>query len=87
MGGAAYTLISYAFAIALMVVVLVLDWTAEVELVAKTAQLAQGGYGALSSVFSILAGGAAFLLLARATVRHVQNDEPVQEPLRPSVGA
>jgi hypothetical protein len=86
-GGRAHALISYTFALALMVVVLILDWTAEVGLVARTAQLAQGGYGALSSIFSLLAGGAAFVLLARATVRRIQKNKPARELLRASVGA
>ncbi len=86
-GGRAYALISYAFAIALMVVVVVLEWTIDLGLVERTAQLAQGSYGAPSSVFSILAGGAAFVLLTLATVRHIQNKTPVREPLRVGVGA
>jgi hypothetical protein len=86
-GGRAYALISYGFAFALMVVVAVLEWTAEVDLVERTTRLVQGGYGALASNFSILAGGVAFVLLTRATVRHVQKTKPVQESLRVSVDA
>jgi hypothetical protein len=86
-GGRAYALISYTFALTLMVVVTVLEWTAGLSLVARTAQLAQGGYGAPSSIFSVLAGGAAFVLLARASVRHVQKNKPLREPLRVSVDA
>jgi len=85
--GRAYALISYTFALTLMVVVTVLEWTAGLSLVARTAQLAQGGYGAPSSIFSVLAGGAAFVLLARASVRHVQKNKPLREPLRVSVDA
>jgi hypothetical protein len=70
--GRAYALISYTFALTLMAVVAVLEWTAGLSLVARTVQLAQGGYGAPSSIFSILAGGAAFVLLARASVRHIR---------------
>ena len=82
-----HALASYAFAIALMVAVLVLEWTADLSLVERSSQLAQGGYGAPTSVFSILAGGAAFALLARTSVRHVQKHKPVRGPLRVSVDA
>jgi hypothetical protein len=85
--GRAHAFISYTFALTLMVVVTVLEWTAGLSLVARTAQLAQGGYGAPSSIFSVLAGGAAFVLLARASVRHVQKNKPLREPLRVSVDA
>jgi hypothetical protein len=38
--------------------------------------------------FLILAGGGvAYVLLTRATVRHVQKTKPVREPLRVSVDA
>ena len=79
--------IFYGFALTLMVVALVLDWRAEVGIVQRTTQLAQSGYGALVSVFSVLAGGAAFVLLTRAAVRRIRKDKPVREPLRASVGA
>ena len=78
---------SYAFAIALMVAVLVLDWTADLSLVERTAQLAQGGYGTPASIFSILAGGAAFVLLARATASHVRKRRPLPGVLRANVDA
>jgi len=35
----------------------------------------------------ILAGGVAYVLLTRATVRHVQKTKPVRESLRVSVDA
>ena len=50
-------------------------------------RLARSGYGALASIFSILAGGEAFVLLRRAAVRHVQKTNPVGESLRVSVDA
>jgi hypothetical protein len=56
-------------AYALMVVVAVLEWTAEVGLVERTTRLARSGYGALASNFSILAGGVAFVLLTPKPVR------------------
>jgi hypothetical protein len=71
----------------LMVVVAVLEWTPEVDLLERTTRLVQGGYGALTSIFSILAGGVAFVLLTRAAVRHVQKTKPVRGSLRVSVDA
>jgi hypothetical protein len=70
--GKAYALISYGFAVPLMVVLALLEWTMDLSLVGRTAQLAQGSYGALPAIFSILAGGAAFALLVRATIRRLQ---------------
>jgi hypothetical protein len=68
--GRVYALISFGFAASLMVVVALLEWTLDLSLVGRTAQLAQS-YGALPAVFSVLAGGAAFALLARLTVRRL----------------
>lgn len=85
--GRAHTIASYAFAISLMIAVLVLDWTADLSLVERTAQLAQGGYGTPTSVFSILAGGAAFVLLARATASHVRKRRPLPVVLRANADA
>jgi hypothetical protein len=82
-----YSAIFFCFALTLMVAVIVLDWEAGLSLVERTAQLSQSGFGALSSILSILAGGAAFVLLARAAVRRIRKDKPVGEPLRASVGA
>ena len=86
-GGRAYAPISYGFAFALMVVGAVLEWTAEVDLVERTTRLARSGYGALASIFSILAGGVAFVLLARTAVRRIQKDKLGREPLRAGVDA
>lgn len=54
-----------------MVFLALLEWTLDPSLVGRTAQLAQSSYGALPAVFSILAGGAAFALLSRVTVRRI----------------
>jgi len=67
-----YALISYGFAISLMVVVALLEWTVDLSLVGRMVQLAQSSYGALLAILSILAGGAAFLLLSRVTVHRFQ---------------
>jgi hypothetical protein len=85
--GRTHALASYAFAIALMVVVLVFDWTAESSLVERMAQLALGGYGVPTSIFSILAGGVAFVLLARATASHVRKRRLLRGVLRANVDA
>jgi len=69
--GKVYTLISFGFAAALMVVLALLEWTLDLRLVGRTAQLAQS-YGALPAIFSVLAGGAAFALLSRITVRRIE---------------
>lgn len=83
----AYSALFFTFALTLMTAVIFLDWKAEVGLVERTAQLAQSGYGMLASIISILAGGAAFVLLAWATVRRIPKDRLVGEPLRAGVGS
>jgi hypothetical protein len=60
-----------ASAISLVVVLALLEWTADLGLVWRTAELVRG-YGALPAVFSVLAGAAAFVLLARLTVRRIR---------------
>jgi hypothetical protein len=69
--GRVYTRIYFGFAAALMVVLALLEWTLDLSLVRRTAELAQS-HGALVGVFSILAGAAAFALLSRITVRRLQ---------------
>jgi hypothetical protein len=71
-GGRAYARIYFGFAAALMVELALLEWTLDLRLVGRTAELAQGGYGALLAAFSVLAGGAAFAVLARVTVRRLR---------------
>ena len=83
----AYSAIFFTFALTLMVVVIALDWRAGLSLVERTAQLSQCGFGALSSILSILVGGATFLLLARAAARRIRKDRSLGEPLRASVEA
>lgn len=60
-----------ASAISLVVVLAFLEWIADLGLVARTAELV-GGYGALPAIFSVLAGAAAFALMARLTVRRIR---------------
>jgi hypothetical protein len=64
-------LISSGFAASLIAVLALLEWTLDLSLVGRTAELAQS-YGALPAISSILAGGAAFALLWRATVRRLE---------------
>jgi hypothetical protein len=70
--GRVYTLIYFALAASLMVVLALLEWTVNLGLVGRTAQLAQSSYGPLPAIFSILGGAAAFALLSRLTVRRLQ---------------
>jgi hypothetical protein len=69
--GRIYTLISFGFAASLMVVLALLEWTVDLSLVGRTAQLAQS-YGALPAIFSILAGAAAFAVFYQATIRRLE---------------
>ena len=70
--GGVYTLIYFGFAASLMTVLALLEWTIDLSLVGRTAQLAQSSYGSLVAIFSLLAGGAAFALLSRVTTRRLQ---------------
>jgi hypothetical protein len=69
--GRIYILISFGFTALLMVVLALLEWTVNLSLVGRTAQLVQS-YGALPAIISILAGGAAFALLSRLTARRIE---------------
>ncbi len=71
MNGKVYILISFSFTASLMVVLALLEWTVELSLVGRTAQLTQS-YGALPAIISILAGGAALALLSRLTARRIE---------------
>jgi hypothetical protein len=69
--GKVYALISFGFAASLMVILALLEWTLDLSLVGRTAELTQS-YGALPAVFSILAGAAAFAVFYRAAVRRIE---------------
>jgi hypothetical protein len=75
-GGRAYALFSYGFALPLMILVVLLETTEYAGLVGRVARMAQGGYGTLLAGLSILAGVAAFLLLSRLTARRLLTREP-----------
>jgi hypothetical protein len=70
--GRAYTLTYFGLAASLMVVLALLEWTLDLSLVRRTAELAQSSYGALPAVFSVLIGAVAFALLARATAHRIE---------------
>jgi len=73
--GRVYTLISYGFAIPLMIAVMLLETSRYAGVVGRVAVMAQGGHGALLAGLSISLGGAAFLLLSRATVHRLLTRE------------
>ncbi len=66
-----YTFFSLGFTASLMVVLALLEWTVNLSLVGRTAQLAQSA-GALPAILSIVAGGVALVLLARLTARCIE---------------
>lgn len=68
LGGRAYVWLSVAFIAGLMVIVLVLEWTVDLSLVARSATLALE-HGPLAATASLLVGGATFALLARLAAR------------------
>jgi hypothetical protein len=65
--------------LALVAVVALLGWTASLELVGGTVGLVRG-YGALPAVLSVLAGAAAFALLAGLTVRRLRKRDVFWDP-------
>ncbi len=69
--GKVYTLFSLGFTASLMVVLALLEWTVNLSLVGRTAQLVHS-YGALPAIVSIVVGGAALALLSRLTARRVK---------------
>jgi hypothetical protein len=73
--GRSHALLSYGFALALMVVVVLLEMTEYSGLVERVAMMAQGVHGALLAGLSVLLGGAALLLLSRLTVRRLQTKD------------
>jgi hypothetical protein len=69
--GKVYTLLSFGFTASLMVVLALLEWTVNLSLVGRTAELVQSA-GALPAIISILAGGAALALLSRLIVQRIE---------------
>jgi hypothetical protein len=67
----AFTLISFGLTASLIVIVALLEWTLNLNLVGRTVELAPS-HGAIAAVFSILAGGAAFMLLAWLSVHRIR---------------
>ena len=70
--GRVYTLTYFGLAASLMAVLALLEWTLDLSLVRRTAELAQSSYGALPAVFSVLAGAAGFAFLYRITVHRIE---------------
>ena len=66
-----YTQIYFGLAAALMAVLALLEWTLDLSLVGRMAELAQS-YGAVLAVFSVLAGAAAFAFMSRVTIRRLE---------------
>jgi hypothetical protein len=70
--GRSYALISYLFALPLMITVVFIETTEYAGLVGRVALMAQDSHGTLLAGFSMLIGGAAFLLLSRLTARRLR---------------
>jgi len=70
--GRVYTRIYLGLAASLMAVLALLEWTLELGLVGRTVELARN-YGPLPAILSILAGAAAFALLAWLTVHRIHD--------------
>jgi hypothetical protein len=75
----AHALISFGFAVSLVVVVLVVEWTLGPGLVEGTARLAQMPHGAYSAILSVAAGAAVLALLSRLTARRIEKRDFSEE--------
>jgi hypothetical protein len=64
--GRTLTLISNGFVVSLVLALALLEWTVDLGLVGRTVELVHD-YGSLPAILSILAGGAAFAILAWTT--------------------
>ena len=65
-------LTSYGLTLSFVLALAILEWTLDLNLVGRKAELAQSGYGALPAILSILTGAAAFAILARATASRLE---------------
>lgn len=79
-GGGTYAAIQSAFAVSLMVLLALLEWTVDLRLVERMADLAQGGYGPSFAALSLLVGAAAFALLARLAASLLQRRDLSESP-------
>jgi hypothetical protein len=68
------TLISNGFALSLVVVLALLEWTVDLGLVGRTVELVHD-YGPLPAILSVLAGAAAFAILAWATANRLKKGD------------
>jgi hypothetical protein len=73
-GGRTYTLVSVGFALTLVVVLALLEWTVKLNLVERTAELTRS-HGALPAILSVLVGAGAFALLSWLTLHRIQKRE------------
>src|SRR5215216_3500266 len=69
--GRSCALISNGFALSLILAVALLEWTVDLGLVRRTVELVHD-YGPLPAILSVLAGGAAFAILAWATAKRLE---------------
>jgi hypothetical protein len=69
--GRSCALISHGFALSLVLALALLEWTLDLGLVGRTVELVHD-YGPLPAILSILAGGAAFAILAWATAKRLE---------------
>ncbi|MGH3089337.1 MAG: hypothetical protein ACRDSJ_18750 [Rubrobacteraceae bacterium] len=74
MSGKVYVWFSIAFILGLVAILAVLEFTVEISLVERSANLALE-HGPVPALASILAGGAAFALFARETKKRVERRE------------
>jgi len=74
LSGRAYVWLSLAIIAGVITLLLLLEWTLSLNLVARTAALAQA-YGPLPALVSLIVGAVGFVLLARLTVRRIEHRE------------
>lgn len=74
LSGRVYVWLSVGIIVAVIALLLLLEWTVSLGLVARTAALAQG-YGPLPALASLLVGVVGFVLLARLTARRIERRE------------
>jgi hypothetical protein len=82
----AHALISFGFAVMLVVVVLLIEWTLEPGLVEGTARLAQSPHGVLFALCTVVSGAAVLGLLSRLTARSIERRDLSEELSSREVG-
>lgn len=74
MNGRFYVWFSFAFILGLIALLAILEWTIEINLVGRSANLALE-HGPIPAAISLVVGGIAFALLARETRKRVERRE------------